>query len=165
MKKELKMKVNSDSCELLIEPKMTLLEVLRNDLKLTGTKKGCNSGSCGACTVLLNGKAVKSCLILALQVQGKEITTIEGLGTGELLDPVQDAFVQCGAIQCGFCTPGMILTSKALLDENPEPDEEQIRNAISGNLCRCTGYIKIIDAVFAASKQVKKMSHHIPTAK
>lgn len=158
MKKELELKVNGDIFDLLIEPKMTLLEVLRNELKLTGTKRGCNSGTCGTCTVLLDGKAVKSCLILALQVQGKEITTIEGLGRGEFLDPIQEAFIQYGAIQCGFCTPGMILTSKALLDENPEPTEEQVKLAISGNLCRCTGYVKIIDAVIATSRRLNKNS-------
>jgi carbon-monoxide dehydrogenase small subunit len=156
MKKELRLDVNGEKFDLLIEPKMTLLEVLRNELKLSGTKRGCNSGTCGACTVLLDGKAVKSCLILALQVQVKKITTIEGLGRGEFLDPVQETFIEYGAIQCGFCTPGMILTSKALLDENPEPTEEQVKLAISGNLCRCTGYVKIIDAVLATSGRLKK---------
>lgn len=154
MKRELRLKVNGDVYELLIEPKVTLLEVLRNELKLTGTKKACNSGACGACTVLLDGKAVKSCLILALQIQDREITTIEGLGKGELLHPIQEAFIHSGAIQCGFCTPGMILTAKALLDENPKPNEDQIKLEISGNLCRCTGYIKIIDAVISGSKRL-----------
>jgi carbon-monoxide dehydrogenase small subunit len=156
MKRGLRLNINGDNFDLLIEPKSTLQEVLRNELKLTGTKRGCNSGSCGACTVLLDGKAVKSCLILAAQVEDKKITTIEGLGKGEFLDPIQEAFIQTGAIQCGFCTPGMILTLKALLNENPEPTEEQVKLAISGNLCRCTGYVKIIDAAIAASERLRE---------
>jgi len=153
MKRTLSLRVNGDTHELLLEPSKILLEILRDELKLTGTKKGCGSGMCGACTVLVDGKAVKSCLILGAQVQGKEITTIEGLGKGESLDPVQEAFIRYGAIQCGFCTPGMILNAKAFLDEIPKPNENQVRTAINGNLCRCTGYIKIIDAIIAASKK------------
>jgi aerobic-type carbon monoxide dehydrogenase small subunit (CoxS/CutS family) len=153
MKREMTLKVNGEVYEVFIEPKTTLQDLLRDELGLIGVKKGCDDGMCGACTVLLDGKAVKSCLILALQVQGKEITTIEGLGDGEKLDPIQEAFIEHGALQCGFCTPGMIITSKAFLNENPKPSEEQVRMAISGNLCRCTGYVKIVEAIMAASKR------------
>lgn len=140
-----------------IEYKMTvaanqlLVEFLRDDLKLTGTKIGCGIGECGACTVLVDGKPVNSCLMLAVAIDGKEVTTVEGLGKGEL-DPLQKAFVEEGAIQCGFCTPGMLLSAKALLDVNPHPSEEEIRRAISGNLCRCTGYAAVIRAVEKAAK-------------
>jgi len=136
-----------------IPPYRTLLEVLREELHLTGTKCGCEDGSCGTCTVLLNGSPVRSCLLLAAEVQGQEIVTIEGLAQGEKLHPVQEAFVKYGGIQCGFCTPGMILTAKALLDKNPKPTEQEIRQAISGNLCRCTGYTKIVESIMAASGQ------------
>src|SRR5512136_498268 len=136
-----------------IPPHRTLLEVIREDLQLTGAKCGCEDGTCGACTVLLNGVPVRSCLLLAAEVQGKEIITIEGLALGEKLHPVQEAFVKYGGTQCGFCTPGMILTAKALLDKNPSPTEGEIRQAISGNLCRCTGYTKIVESVMAASGQ------------
>ncbi len=136
-----------------IAPHKTLLEVIRDDLQLTGTKCGCEDGTCGACTVLLNGAPVRSCLLLAAEVQGQEIVTIEGLSDGEKLHPVQEAFVKYGGTQCGFCTPGMILTTKALLDKNPSPTEWEIRQAISGNLCRCTGYTKIVESVMALSGQ------------
>jgi len=124
-----------------------LLDLLRDDLHLTGTKEGCGKGECGACTVIMNGELVASCLVLAPQAEGAVITTIEGIGKGEKLDPIQEAFVETGAVQCGFCTPGMILAVKKLLEENSYPDEEEIRRGISGNLCRCTGYQKIFDAV------------------
>jgi CO/xanthine dehydrogenase Mo-binding subunit/aerobic-type carbon monoxide dehydrogenase small subunit (CoxS/CutS family) len=137
-----------------IAPHTTLLEVIRDDLQLTGTKCGCEDGTCGACTILLNGAPVRSCLLLAAEVQGQEIVTIEGLSEGEKLHPVQEAFVKYGGTQCGFCTPGMILTTKALLDKNPSPSEKEIRHAISGNLCRCTGYTKIVESVMAASGQL-----------
>ena len=139
--------VNKETYDILAYPNRTLLEVLRNDLHLTGTKEGCGEGVCGSCTVLVNGMPVRSCLTLAVAVQGKEITTIEGLSAGEKLHPVQEAFVNHHAIQCGFCSPGMILTSYALLAENPSPTEKEIRRAISGNVCRCTGYAKIVEAV------------------
>ena len=137
------------------EPWKSLLEVLRDELEWTGTKAGCLAGECGSCTVLIDGKAVKSCLILAPQAEGREILTIEGLAN-DGLHPVQQAFVDCGAIQCGFCTPGMILTTKALLDENPHPTREEARQFLAGNLCRCTGFVKIIDAVMAAAEAMSK---------
>jgi carbon-monoxide dehydrogenase small subunit len=139
--------VNNEPCDLVVHPNRTLLEVLREDLHLTGAKEGCGEGVCGSCTVLVDGTAVRSCLTLAVAVQGKEITTIEGLSVGEKLHPVQEAFVNYHAIQCGFCSPGMILTSYALLKENPNPTEEEIRRALSGSVCRCTGYAKIVEAV------------------
>ena len=130
---------------------MTLLDFLREDLGLKGTKRGCDSGQCGACTIIMDGKTVNACLILAIQADGKEILTIEGLSSGGRLHPLQEAFVEEGAVQCGFCTPGMILSAKALLDEKKDPSGEEIREALSGNLCRCTGYVKIIKAVQKAA--------------
>jgi aerobic-type carbon monoxide dehydrogenase small subunit (CoxS/CutS family) len=147
------LKINGRLESLEIAPQSTLLEVIRDELQLTGTKCGCEDGTCGACTVLLNGAPMRSCLLLAAEVQGKEIVTIEGLSDGENLHPVQEAFVKHGGSQCGFCTPGMILTAKALLDKNPTPTEGEIRQAISGNLCRCTGYTKIVESVMALSGQ------------
>lgn len=149
-KKLLKLRVNGEDYEVYAEPWHTLQEVLRNDLSLTGLKKGCDTGYCGACTVLLNGKAVKSCVVLARQAQGYEITTVEGLAKNGELDPLQQAFIDKFAIQCGFCTPGMLLSAKALLMENPHPTEDDIKEAIKGNLCRCTGYKKIMEAIQAA---------------
>lgn len=146
------LQVNGEIYELFIEAKKTLLEVLREDLGLTGTKEVCDMGTCGACTVLLDHKPILSCLTLAVACKGKEITTIEGLRNGENLHPLQNAFIQKGAIQCGMCTPGMILSAKALLDENPQPTEIEVRKAIAGNLCRCTGYVKIVDAILVASQ-------------
>jgi carbon-monoxide dehydrogenase small subunit len=156
--KEMTLKVNGTNYRLSIEPRRTLLEVLRENLGLTGTKKSCNEGNCGACTVLLEGRPVASCLVLAIDAQGKEILTIEGLSEGEKLHPIQEAFLKHGAIQCGFCTPGMVMSAKALLDENPEPTTTEIRKAISGNLCRCTGYQHIVDSILAASKTMQKKS-------
>lgn len=147
MKQVIKLKVNGDFYEVAVEPWRTLLEVLRETIGLTGTKKGCDEGDCGACTVLMDGKAVNSCLILAIEAQGKDITTIEGLAEGDKLHPIQEAFVKYGALQCGFCTPGTILSAKALLDRNPKPTADEIKFAIAGNLCRCTGYVKIIEAI------------------
>ena len=155
MKRDIVLKVNGNSYNVNVDTHRTLVEVLRETLGFTGTKKSCNEGECGACTVLMDGKPVASCLILAVAAQGKEITTIEGLNEGEKLHPIQEAFVKHAAIQCGFCTPGMILASKALLDRNPEPTTTEVRKAISGNLCRCTGYQQIVDAVMAAAAAMK----------
>ncbi len=152
MKKELRFTVNGQPYELYIKPKTILVEVLRDHLGLTGTKRGCNSSSCGACTVILNGMAVKSCSVLALQVNGGEVLTVEGLAKGNELHPLQKAFLDHGAFQCGFCTSGMLMSSKALLDESPNPTEEQIKEGIDGNICRCTGYNSIIRALTAAVK-------------
>lgn len=146
--------VNNITYTIPIEPHLTLVEVLRDKLGLTGTKKSCNEGECGACTVLMDGKPVASCMVLALDAQNKSITTIEGLADGEKLHPLQEAFVKHGGIQCGFCTPGMIMSAKALLDENPNPTPVEVRAAISGNLCRCTGYQQIVDSVLAAAKMM-----------
>lgn len=129
-----------------------LIDVLRNDLALTGAKFGCGMGECGACTVLLDGAPIFSCLTLAIETQGREITTIEGIAAGGELDAVQRAFAESGGVQCGFCTPGMVLSARALLNENPHPSEDEVRRALSGNLCRCTGYGKIVEAVLAASQ-------------
>jgi carbon-monoxide dehydrogenase small subunit len=147
MKRELKLRVNGEPYEVFVEPRTILLKLLRDELGLTGTKEGCSEGMCGACTVLVDGKAVKSCLVLALQIQGKEVTTIEGLAQGGKLHPLQDSFIEHGAVQCGFCTPGMVLSAKAFLDEHSNPMEEEVKYAIAGNLCRCTGYVKIIEAI------------------
>lgn len=154
MKQRIELIVNGKRHELFVEPWKTLLEVLREDLGLTGAKRGCDDGNCGACTVILDGKAIKSCLMLAPQANGKEILTIEGLGTPENLHPLQQAFLDHFAVQCGFCTPGMILAAKALLDENPEVSEEDIREGLHGNICRCTGYVKIVEAVEAAGAEL-----------
>lgn len=148
-----KLNINGREERLDVPPHKTLLEVLRDDLNLTGTKCGCEDGSCGTCTVLLNGSAVRSCLLLATEVEGCEVITIEGLSDGERMHPVQEAFVNYGAVQCGFCSPGMIVTAEALLRSNPSPTEADVRKAISGNLCRCTGYTKIVEAVIAAGQQ------------
>ena len=154
MKQILNFILNGESVQVEIEPHLTLLELLRNELELTGTKEGCGMGECGACTVLLEGKAINSCILPALEVEGKGVTTIEGVADVKGgLHPIQKAFIEHGAIQCGFCTPGMVLSAKALLDENPKPTEEEIRNGIAGNLCRCTGYLQIVQAIKAASGQ------------
>ena len=149
MKQLIELKVNGESYETAVDPHRTLLEVLRENLGLTGAKEGCDLGACGACTVLIDGKAVLSCLTLAVDSQKKEITTIEGLAREGKLHPLQQNFVNHGAIQCGFCTPGMILSAKAMLDKSPKPTEEEVKRGISGNLCRCTGYTKIIEAIMA----------------
>lgn len=155
MKQLININVNGVDYELAVKPATTLLDMLREDLNLTGTKKGCEMGDCGACTVLLDGKPVNSCLVLALEADGKNIFTIEGLAKGEELHPIQRAFVEKGAIQCGFCTPGMILRTKALLDENPDPTLQETKEALSGNLCRCTGYTKIFEAIEASKEYLK----------
>jgi len=151
MKRILKLYVNGEEVEVLTETHKTLLEVLREDLGLTGTKRGCDLGTCGACTVLIEGKPYLSCLTLAVDVQKKKIVTIEGLAQEGKPHPLQKAFVEKGAIQCGFCTPGMILTAKAFLDEHPHPSEREVKKGISGNFCRCTGYVKIVEAILSVS--------------
>jgi carbon-monoxide dehydrogenase small subunit len=152
MKKTIHITVNQKPIELEVQPNQTLLEVIRETLGLTGTKAGCLVGDCGACTVLLDQRPVNSCLVLAVQADGKQVTTIEGIETPQGLHPLQTAFVDKGAIQCGYCTPGMILSAKSLLGRNPRADEAEIRKAISGNLCRCTGYQKIVEAILFASR-------------
>lgn len=151
MKRLIHLTINDQEYEVAVASNQTLVDLLRYQLGLTGTKKGCEMGDCGSCTVIMDGKAINSCLVLALQADGRSIRTIEGLETGEGLHPVQEAFVKAGAIQCGFCSSGMILSAKTLLDRKPNPTETEIRKALSGNLCRCTGYQKIIDAVKAVS--------------
>jgi carbon-monoxide dehydrogenase small subunit len=148
----IKLTVNKKQYEISVSSNKTLLDVIREDIGLTGTKEGCGLGECGACTVIMNGQTVNSCLVLAVEADGKEITTIEGLANGDKLHPVQQAFVDEGGLQCGFCTPGMIMSSKALLDENPNPDHEEIKRAIAGNLCRCTGYTKIFKSIETAAR-------------
>ncbi len=147
MKRIVELLVNGEAYEVAVEPQTTLLEALRRELGLTGTKEGCGTGECGSCTVLVNGAAILSCLTLAVDCEGQEITTVEALASGGALSPVQRAFAETGAVQCGFCTPGMVLSTTALLRENPDPDLDEIRKALEGNLCRCTGYNKIVDAV------------------
>ncbi len=147
MKKLIRLTVNDRVHELAVDANTTLVDLLRYHIGLTGTKKGCDLGDCGACTVLMDGRAVNSCLVLAVQANGRTVQTIEGLETAQGLHPLQQAFIEKGAIQCGFCTSGMILSAKELLDRTPHPQEAQIRSAISGNLCRCTGYQKIIEAI------------------
>lgn len=152
MKTLITLRVNGRGWDLAVDPNRTLVDVLRHDLELTGTKKGCDLGECGSCTVVLNGKPVNSCLVLAVQANGAEILTIEGLAGPDGLHPLQRAFVEKGSIQCGFCTPGMILSATSLLQKIPNPTEVEIRTALSGNLCRCTGYQKIVEAVQSVNK-------------
>jgi carbon-monoxide dehydrogenase small subunit len=155
VKQRIKLSVNGESYEVEAEPRRLLLDVLRDDLGLTGTKKACDFGNCGSCTVLIDGKPILSCLVLAIEAQDKDILTIEGLARDGQLHLLQQAFVDHGAIQCGFCTPGMLLSAKALLDENPRPTTAEVKEALSGNLCRCTGYAKIIEAVEAVAQKMK----------
>ena len=153
---EIRFNVNGEEVTVAVEPDWTLLRVLREELELTGAKEGCGAGECGACTVIVDGRAVNACLYPALEADGRRVVTIEGLaGPGGELHPLQRAFVEKGAVQCGFCTPGMVLSAKALLDRVPEPTEEDIRTALAGNLCRCTGYVQIIEAVKAAAEEMK----------
>jgi carbon-monoxide dehydrogenase small subunit len=157
MKHSIVLKVNGDTYRLAVDPWRTLNEVLREDINLTGTKLGCGSGDCGACTVMMGGRTVSSCLTLAVEADGQDILTVEGLApTGERLHPIQQAFVEKGAIQCGFCTPGMEMSALHLLETNPAPRDDEIRMALSGHLCRCTGYVKIIQAVAAAATIMQK---------
>jgi carbon-monoxide dehydrogenase small subunit len=151
--------VNGTPQDVLIEPNKTLLDVLRDDLGLTGSKEGCGTGDCGACTVLLDGRPVTSCLVLAPEAQGRQVFTIEGIGSAGRLHPLQEAFIEFGGLQCGICTPGMIMSAYALLQRNPKPDEHEIRYAIAGNLCRCTGYDKIVRAIEAARDRMLAEQH------
>lgn len=152
--RQITLRVNGQSHRLIVNNSMRLLDVLRDKLHLHGTKEGCGTGECGACTVIMDGKLIKSCITFAVQADGTEITTIEGLARPDQLHPVQEAFIEKGAVQCGFCTPGMILAAKNLLDRNPDPTEAEIRESISGNLCRCTGYVKIVEAIQLAARQL-----------
>jgi carbon-monoxide dehydrogenase small subunit len=158
MKHPLSLTINGEPHELLVEAYGSLLDMLRDELQLTGTKKGCDEGDCGACTVLINGKTVTSCMVLALDARDQEITTVEGLMQNNRLHPVQDAFVQYGGVQCGFCTPGLIMSGVGLLLENPDPTEEEVRYAIGGNLCRCTGYSKVVQAILKAAETMREVS-------
>ena len=147
--------INGEDVNFLCEPRQSLLEVLRDVLGMTGTKEGCNDGNCGACTVIFDGRIVDSCLVLGVEIQGREVTTIEGLATADGLHPIQQAFLENAALQCGICTPGFIVASKGLLDEEPDADEGRIRHWLAGNLCRCTGYDKIVRAVLDAGEKMK----------
>ena len=153
--KEIKLSVNDTEYTIYVKPQTTLLDIIREDLGLIGAKEGCGEGECGACTVLMDGLAVNACLILAAEADGKKITTIEGLAKGSELHPIQQAFVDVGGLQCGFCTPGMILSTKALLDRNNNPTDEEIRKGLEGNFCRCTGYTKIIESVKIAAQKMR----------
>jgi len=153
--KEIEITVNGKKRKVTVRPQDLLLNVIRDDLRLKGTKYGCGTGECGACTVLLDGKPILSCLALAITADKKSITTIEGIGTNEKLHPLQQAFVDSGAVQCGYCTPGMIISAKDLIDKNPNPTEEEVKQAIKGNLCRCTGYVKIIAAIQLAAERMR----------
>jgi len=150
------LKINGESYQLNVKPNVLLLDLIRDEIGLTGTKRGCGTGECGACTVLLEGRPVNSCLVLAVEANGKNVLTIEGLAKDGQLHPLQEAFIEEGAVQCGFCTPGMLLSAKALLDVNSNPIEEEIKKAIAGNLCRCTGYTKIIKAIISAAEKIKR---------
>ncbi|MFA5804802.1 MAG: (2Fe-2S)-binding protein [Melioribacteraceae bacterium] len=154
---ELRFKLNRKEVKVVVEPYIRVIDLLRDNFALTGTKEGCGVGECGACTVLMNGKAVNSCLIFAAQIEGSEIVTIEGIANGNELHPIQKKFLKYGAVQCGFCSPAMVLSAYALLEENPNPTEEEIKDAIAGNLCRCTGYKQIIEAISESAKEL--MAH------
>ena len=154
MKKPLQLTVNGELQQILVEPYSSLLDMLRDEVRLTGTKKGCDEGDCGACTIFLNGNAVTSCMVLAHSAHDAEVITIEGLGQLENMHPVQQAFVDYGGLQCGFCIPGLIMSATAFLKEHPDPTEEEVRFGIGGNLCRCTGYNKVVEAVLAAARDI-----------
>ena len=154
-KMHIEVQINGRDTEFLCEPRQSLLEVLRDDLRLTGSKEGCNNGNCGACNVILDGRLVNSCLVLAPEIQGKSVTTIEGIAAPQALHPLQQQFLEHAALQCGVCTPGFIVAAKALMDRNPKPTEHQVRHWLAGNLCRCTGYDKIVRAVLGAAEPVQ----------
>ena len=156
MRKRITLTVNGEIHEVEVENRRTLLEVIREELFLLGTKKICDKGGCGACTVVMDGLAVNSCLVLAVDADGRQIETIEGLSRGGKLHPIQEEFVKKGAIQCGFCTPGMVLTAKSFLEKNPSPDEIDVRIAIEGNFCRCTGYARIVDAIISSASRIEE---------
>ncbi len=155
VKQQIELRVNGQIYEIEVQPWRTLLDALRDQLNLTGTKQSCGEGHCGACTVIVDGRAINSCLMLAVEAQGKDILTIEALSEGGQLHPIQEAFVTHGAVQCGFCSPGIIMAAKAFLDENCDPSQEEIKKAISGHLCRCTGYVQIIEAIRAAADRMR----------
>ncbi|MFC1821795.1 (2Fe-2S)-binding protein [Thermodesulfobacteriota bacterium] len=159
MKRIIRLEVNGEMHEVAVTPWQTLVEVLREELGLMGTKRACSIGTCGACTVIMDGKAILSCLSLAVECEGSAITTIEGIEGPDGLHPIQQSFIDTGAIQCGFCTPGIIMTAKALLDENPNPDGDEIKDALSGNFCRCTGHIKTVEAVKKVARSSGKGEH------
>jgi aerobic carbon-monoxide dehydrogenase small subunit len=148
--------VNGDAVEFLCDTQQSLLDVLRDELELTGTKEGCSTGDCGACTVTIDGRLVCSCLVLGVEAEGKSIQTIEGMARGEKLHPLQQKFIEHAALQCGFCTPGILMSARALLERNPDPTEEEVRYWLAGNLCRCTGFHKIVDAVLDAAGEMRK---------
>jgi carbon-monoxide dehydrogenase small subunit len=150
---QINLTINGETEQVVVPSNMTLMRMLRENLALTGTKNGCSAGECGACTVLMNGEPVNSCMVLAVECDGMEIITVEGLADDQQLDPIQEAMIQAGGVQCGFCTPGMLISSRALLDRNPNPSEDEIREALVGNLCRCTGYVRIIESVKAAARR------------
>ena len=158
---EIRVTVNHESEQLVVPSNMTLLQMLREQLAITGTKNGCSAGECGACTVLMNGEPVNGCMVLAVECDGAQITTVEGLAQDRQLDPVQQTLIEAGGVQCGFCTPGILISSRALLDRNPDPDERQIAEALVGNLCRCTGYARIILAVKAAARMSRGLSESV----
>lgn len=147
--------INGQEHNVDVPPRRLLSDFLRDDLFLTGTKRGCETGVCGACTVLIDGEAVKSCLKLAVQTNGHELTTVEGLANGEVLHPLQEAFMECGGLQCGYCTPGFLMTACAFLNDNPSPTEEQVREGLNGNLCRCTGYVGIVESILVAAEKMR----------
>ncbi len=153
--KEIRFVLNGESYEIQVPPWRTLLEMIREDLKLTGAKEACGQGECGACTVIMGGKSINSCLVPAVEADGQEILTLEGLSNGEVLHPIQEAFVEHAGMQCGFCTSGMIMSAKSLLDRNPSPNTDEIREGIAGNFCRCTGYTKIVESISAAAEAMK----------
>jgi len=165
MRRIVRITINGLLREVAVPANRTLLDLLREDLDLTGTKHGCGEGDCGACTVLLDGEPVNACLVLAAEAEGREVTTIEGLAGGSLLHPVQQAFVDAGAVQCGYCTPGMVLVAAALVARNPSPTESDVRHAISGNFCRCTGYQKIVEAVLRASARVREAGQAVEASR